>query len=386
MMPLFVLLLLMSFTFSLNAQEDIQVVSFGLDEADSTAIVPKTAVIDAYNGKHCALIKVHTNESGLAFDVGILGVVKVVSFSEAHPDEIWVYVPEGVKRITISHPYLKPLKDFALGSSLQSGKTYQLKLKLKELPKTYGALAVTAHASNESTSVTEDLPECKVFVDGKEMGYAPIVLNDLPVGLHRVRVCKDGFADEHRSVLISQESPTLLSFSMSKERDFTIEICDHPDELAQLPGRIEECNEWLEKHFHRKYGCSGRAIICLTIDVDGSVNDVIVQEGECVLHTDEYKIDASRIGSQRTSTNSSKFDRYEAPLSKNTHSTSIVLDSQQKKQSAISRDIIQEIQDTFKKMPKWKPARLDGKPVKSHFITLFSFYKSSNKYPVSITQ
>ena len=82
----------------LNAQE-MSVKSFYLAETDLTANTPGTMVHDQ-NGNVCALIKVETTHKGFTFDVGVLGVVSVVE----NPAEIWVYVPFGIRKITIQHP------------------------------------------------------------------------------------------------------------------------------------------------------------------------------------------------------------------------------------------------------------------------------------------
>ena len=85
-------------TITAKAQNNISVASFRLAENDLTANLQGTQVLDQ-NGNTCALIKVETTQTGFAFDVGIMGITKV----EQHTGEIWVYVPFGVKHITIQH-------------------------------------------------------------------------------------------------------------------------------------------------------------------------------------------------------------------------------------------------------------------------------------------
>ena len=62
------------------------------------------------------------------FDVGTLGVVDVVEQNAEHPSEIWLYVPHGVKKISIQHNLLGSINDYDLGLSVQKPKTYRLKL------------------------------------------------------------------------------------------------------------------------------------------------------------------------------------------------------------------------------------------------------------------
>ena len=83
---------------TLASAQSISVANFRLAENDLTATTHGTEVKDQ-NGNTCALIKVETTQTGFTFDVGSMGVTK----TEQHTGEIWVYVPFGIKRITIQH-------------------------------------------------------------------------------------------------------------------------------------------------------------------------------------------------------------------------------------------------------------------------------------------
>ena len=101
MKKLFTLGILLLFFVAFNAQNTggLAVSEFRLLDDDLTANLHGTMVYD-FNGEKCALIKIETTQRGFSFDVGALGVVKIVE----QPGEIWLYVPEKIKRITISHP------------------------------------------------------------------------------------------------------------------------------------------------------------------------------------------------------------------------------------------------------------------------------------------
>ena len=121
------ILLLLWCVLAVQAQS-LAVQSFRMDEADLTANTAGTIVMDQ-NGQKCALVKVETTQTGFSFDAGSLGVVK----TEQKVGEIWVYVPEGVKRLTISHQQLGILRDYDLGQTLRRAKTYILKLTSGEV-------------------------------------------------------------------------------------------------------------------------------------------------------------------------------------------------------------------------------------------------------------
>ncbi len=121
-------LLFFSLAQVLSAQS-IQVSDFHYDEFDTDANTAGTSFVDPNNGNKCALIKVHTTQRGFTFDVGALGVAKTEPQGGSHPTQIWVYVPQGVKRISVMHPQLGELLDYDLGMTLKSARTYHLTLQ-----------------------------------------------------------------------------------------------------------------------------------------------------------------------------------------------------------------------------------------------------------------
>ena len=109
------------------SSQNIVVESFKHDEKDLDANLEGTIVRDQ-NGEKCALIKVRSTPyiSGFTFDVGQLGVMKV----ENKETETWVYVPYGVRKISIFHPQLGRLDDYDLGMSVKKASTYILSLRV----------------------------------------------------------------------------------------------------------------------------------------------------------------------------------------------------------------------------------------------------------------
>lgn len=101
--------------------QNISVSSFRLLETDLTANTYGTIERDQ-NGEVAALIKVVTTQTGFTFDGGALGIVKTIQ----KPAEIWVYVPRGLKKMTISHPQLGILRNYYLPVTIASAKTYEM--------------------------------------------------------------------------------------------------------------------------------------------------------------------------------------------------------------------------------------------------------------------
>lgn len=112
--------------------QEFSVKSFYLAETDLTANTQGTMVHDQ-NGNPCALIKVETTLNGYTFDVGVLGVSEVKRVG----GEIWVYIPFGVRKITISHPELGVIRNYAFNTRIDKGRTYILQLNAKVGNRTY---------------------------------------------------------------------------------------------------------------------------------------------------------------------------------------------------------------------------------------------------------
>ncbi|MGN0037336.1 MAG: SUMF1/EgtB/PvdO family nonheme iron enzyme [Bacteroidaceae bacterium] len=117
--------LLLWAAFGLGAlAQNISVTSFRFDEYDLTANLAGTSVEDQ-NGNKCALIRIQTTEKGFSFDVGVLGVQKV---DDNKVGEVWVYVPAGVRKMTIRHQQLGTLSEYVFPVNIVGSKTYVMEL------------------------------------------------------------------------------------------------------------------------------------------------------------------------------------------------------------------------------------------------------------------
>lgn len=106
-----------------------------LASADSTFTVASfrqlptdvSAFIDAVrdlNGEACAILKV-VAPSDFAFS-SPLGIVK----RRDEVGEIWLYLPKGTKSITLKYPQWGVLRNYSLGTKLESRMTYEMRLHL----------------------------------------------------------------------------------------------------------------------------------------------------------------------------------------------------------------------------------------------------------------
>ncbi|MCD4772243.1 MAG: PEGA domain-containing protein [Bacteroidales bacterium] len=115
-----IVLTFLLFVSSLQAQ--IAVESFRVLPTDQTARITDP-VIDQ-NGDKCALIKVVTNQTGFAWEGGMLGITKV----EKKTGEFWVYLPHGAKKITIKHEQLGVLRNYVYTEAIKEATVYEMVL------------------------------------------------------------------------------------------------------------------------------------------------------------------------------------------------------------------------------------------------------------------
>ena len=171
-----------------NSAENINMVSFELLENDLTANTHPNIVIDN-NGEKAALIKIETTQKGFTFNTGSLGVVKVVEQNNQHPAEIWLYVPRGVKRLTLQHPVLGK-KEFDLNTTLQSSKTYLLKLTTNQVNQLVLDYENTGNVRFEIYPENATLMVNGISIPSNNSGHFS---QNLPLGNHTYHVAADNY-------------------------------------------------------------------------------------------------------------------------------------------------------------------------------------------------
>ena len=99
--------------------QNISVKSFQPLPMDMTATSLEGKRLDQ-NGKAAALLKVVTAETGFTFEGGKLGVVD----TQQQIGEIWVWVPYGMRKITIRHQKYGALENYKMPFDIESERTY----------------------------------------------------------------------------------------------------------------------------------------------------------------------------------------------------------------------------------------------------------------------
>ena len=122
-MKRYILLILLFLSFFDGVAQSISVKSFRALPMDMTASSLEGKRIDQ-NGQMAALIKVMTTETGFVFEGGTLGIVD----TQQRVGEIWVWVPRGLRKITILHQQLGGLRDYRFPVEIEAERTYEMVL------------------------------------------------------------------------------------------------------------------------------------------------------------------------------------------------------------------------------------------------------------------
>lgn len=187
----------------LTYAQNISVSDFRLDEMDQTANLQGTTVLDQ-NGEKCALIKIITTETGFSFDVGSLGVQK----TEQKTGEIWVYVPHGVRKMTLSHTRYDRL-EYTFPMSVQKARTYKMELKVEK----------PAMSDKKQTLNIKFSPIfATVIVDGDILDTSNGQVSvELPLGNHKYNIVAKGYVGQEGTVSLKASGPSKLNVELDHQ-------------------------------------------------------------------------------------------------------------------------------------------------------------------------
>lgn len=278
-----ILFLLIIFSVKGYTQE-IKVESFCCDEKDLTANRTSTEVLDQ-NGDKCALLRIQTTHKGFVFDVGSAGIQAV---DDNRVGEIWLWVPYGIKHISIRHQTLGNLINYNFPIAVQRAKVYimqlaidskiqyddektkrislaihpkgsrirlnginvplkdgrteidvplgqhQLKIDCMNYESIDSVLVVNENSSTYNISlkpifgnlIIESTPtSSKVYINRIERGVTPIELNNIVSGRHLIELKNsDDFSNYKDTIVVAQNATSRLNITLEKKIDACFEI------------------------------------------------------------------------------------------------------------------------------------------------------------------
>ena len=191
------MLLLLVCSVSAHSQSNISVASFRLLENDLTANTHGTMEKDQ-NGEIAALIKIVTTEKGFKFEGGMVGIVNTKQMT----GEVWVYVPHGIKKVSILHDNLGVLRDYYFSIPIEKARTYEMVLTTGKVVTFVERKAEKQYVSfkvSPSNAVVE-LDDMTLDVDPQ--GFAE---KSVPYGTYDYRVSCATYHTEAGKVTVAEE-------------------------------------------------------------------------------------------------------------------------------------------------------------------------------------
>ena len=186
------------------------------------------------NGDKCAIIKVVTNEKGFVFEPDALGLVGSVGKTS----EIWLYVPYGAKRLTIKHPELGMLRDYAYPERIEKACVYELVLTTGRV-----RTVVEEEIGGQWLVLTTEPEEAMVYIDEVyEAGESGRVQKFLPLGRHTYRVDYALYHPEAGQVELTSGERTELKVRLRPAFGY-VEVTSEPESGARVLIDGEEVGE-----------------------------------------------------------------------------------------------------------------------------------------------
>jgi len=189
--------------------QTIAVKSFTKLETDQDARItsPKTD----QNGKKCAIIKVQTSHSGFVFDFGMIGNALA---TEQHTGEIWVWVPAGARKVTISHQQLGVLRNYSFDIDIEEATVYEMVLITGQV-----ITKVEEEIASQFLVINTIPSGADVYIDDLPAGQTTYQ-KELPLGKHTYRISHDLYLPTAGSVVLTAEKKE--TFNLTLKPDFGI--------------------------------------------------------------------------------------------------------------------------------------------------------------------
>ena len=184
------------------SSQEISVTEFYLAEHDLTANGRK-AVMDQ-NGDKCALIRVQTTQKGFLFDVGSAGITKI---EDNHVGEIWLWVPYGIKHISIRHQQLGSLPNYDFPITIQKARTYIMKI-------THEKMFVTNYDDSKKQKLTIKItpPYSTLLLNGMrvDLDSRGEATREMAYGQFTYKVDAKGFYPKEGIVIVNEKNHSLV--------------------------------------------------------------------------------------------------------------------------------------------------------------------------------
>ena len=176
------------------------------------------------NGELTALIKVVSTSSGFVFEGGSLGIVK----AEQKEGEWWVYVPSGARTLTIRHPQLGVLRNYAYPVAITAGSVYEMKLVHGELEVTLKERQILT----EFVMIDSEPPGADVYLNNEPVGKTPFRA-ERAEGRYEWRLIRDLYLPEAGVFELKAGEKQKISLILKPDYG-TVEVLTEPEDGASI--------------------------------------------------------------------------------------------------------------------------------------------------------
>lgn len=189
------------------------------------------------NGKKCAILKIQTTQKGFDFDGGSMGIVKVVQKTA----EIWVYVPIGIRKITIAHAQLGILRDYSFPISISEATCYEMVLVTGKV-----TTVVDAAVDKQYLVIDSDPEGAAVSIDDQPTGLQTPFQAKLGFGKHTFSLNMDLYFSYAETVELTAQSKITKTITL-KPSWSNINVTSSPEQGASVSidgiptGKITPC-------------------------------------------------------------------------------------------------------------------------------------------------
>lgn len=190
------------------------------------------------NGDLCAIIKIATLEKGFSFDIGSLGITK----TEQKEGEMWIWIPRGAKRITITHKAFLPLRDYFFTESIQEGVCYEMILVSGKVV----TMVVEEEIPTQWLLINSNPPGADVYINDQAAGKTPYQ-NELAIGKYTWRVQKEFYLNDAGVVeLVTGTQKQKINLTL-KPNYGTVQLSSSPENGASVTlngietGKVTPC-------------------------------------------------------------------------------------------------------------------------------------------------
>ena len=181
----------------------LSIASFSLDQFDLTAKNEQYKKLDG-NGTPFAIIKVTSSAPNddlraYQFNFGYMNHQVV-----EHNGELWVYVQRNAKSVTISRPGFNTISKYDLGTTIEAGRTYNLKLLLtaKTLPTQWVVFSVRPTDAEATIKITGNAKTEEDMTADGEAAFS------LPLGTYRYKITAEGYDETMGTFTLSDVTKT----------------------------------------------------------------------------------------------------------------------------------------------------------------------------------